>query len=84
MGTRPQSCSSSHHGTCELGCCENAYSMHHEEGFKPACLRRSQRAAGTEGTPAEMIAAGYRGFTFLVCPVSGTVLNDEAAQPRKI
>ncbi len=34
--------------------------------------------------PAEMIAAGYRGFTFLVCPVSGTVLNDEAAQPRKI
>ena len=26
---------------------------------------------------AEMIAAGYAGFTFLVCPVSGTVLDDE-------
>jgi hypothetical protein len=27
--------------------------------------------------PAEMIAEGYKGFTFLVCPVSGTVLDDE-------
>jgi hypothetical protein len=25
----------------------------------------------------EFIATGYRGFTFLVCPVSGQVLNDE-------
>jgi hypothetical protein len=28
----------------------------------------------------EMIAAGYKGFSFLVCPVSGVVLNDEASQ----
>jgi hypothetical protein len=27
---------------------------------------------------AEMVAAGYKGFTFLVCPVSGTVLNEIA------
>ncbi len=25
----------------------------------------------------ELIAAGYKGFTFFVCPVSGAVLNDE-------
>ena len=29
--------------------------------------------------PAEFIASGYKGFTFFVCPVSGEVLNDEAA-----
>jgi len=28
---------------------------------------------------AEMVAAGYKGFTFFICPVSGTVLDDEAA-----
>jgi hypothetical protein len=28
--------------------------------------------------PIELIAAGYKGFMFLVCPVSGAVLNDEA------
>jgi hypothetical protein len=28
--------------------------------------------------PVELIASGYKGFTFLVCPVSGAVLNDEA------
>jgi hypothetical protein len=26
---------------------------------------------------APMIAEGYKGFTFLVCPVSGKVLDDE-------
>jgi hypothetical protein len=29
--------------------------------------------------PTEMIAAGYKGFTFLVCPVSGAVVDDEPA-----
>jgi hypothetical protein len=28
--------------------------------------------------PVELIASGYKGFTFLVCPVSGAVLDDEA------
>jgi hypothetical protein len=28
--------------------------------------------------PDELIASGYKAFTILVCPVSGTVLNDEA------
>jgi len=28
--------------------------------------------------PDELIASGYGGVTFLVCPVSGAVLNDEA------
>jgi hypothetical protein len=27
--------------------------------------------------PDEMIAAGYRAFMFLVCPVSGEVLDEE-------
>jgi hypothetical protein len=26
--------------------------------------------------PAELIAVGYKGLTFLACPVSGSVLND--------
>jgi hypothetical protein len=25
----------------------------------------------------ELIAAGYKGFAFFVCPVSGAMLNDE-------
>jgi len=28
----------------------------------------------------ELFAAGYKGFAFFICPVSGAVLNDEAAQ----
>ena len=32
--------------------------------------------------PDEMIASGYKGFTFLVCPVSGQVLNDESTRPK--
>jgi hypothetical protein len=28
--------------------------------------------------PNDFIAVGYKGFSFLVCPVSGVVLNDEA------
>ena len=31
--------------------------------------------------PDELIASGYKGFTFLVCPVSGAVLNEEAEHP---
>jgi hypothetical protein len=30
--------------------------------------------------PDEMIEEGYKAFTFLVCPVSGAVLNDEKKQ----
>jgi hypothetical protein len=28
--------------------------------------------------PDELIASGYKGFTFLACPVSGQAFNDEA------
>ena len=28
--------------------------------------------------PHELIASGYKGFTFLACPVSGKAINDEA------
>jgi hypothetical protein len=28
--------------------------------------------------PVELIAAGFEAFTFVVCPVSGEVLDDEA------
>jgi hypothetical protein len=27
--------------------------------------------------PVEMMAVGYKGFSFLVCPVSGAVFDDE-------
>jgi hypothetical protein len=30
--------------------------------------------------PAELIGGGYKSFTYLVCPVSGSVLNDEEKQ----
>jgi hypothetical protein len=32
--------------------------------------------------PFEFIAAGYKGFTFLVCPKSGDVLNYEATHSQ--
>jgi hypothetical protein len=28
--------------------------------------------------PDELIASGYKAFTFLACPVSGAVLNEDA------
>jgi hypothetical protein len=28
--------------------------------------------------PEEMVASGYKAFTYLACPVSGEVLNDAA------
>ena len=31
-----------------------------------------------EQLPDELIASGYKAFSFLVCPVSGEVLNEEA------
>jgi hypothetical protein len=34
-------------------------------------------------SPLRMLGAGYKGFTFLVCPVSRTILDDEAAHPEK-
>ncbi|HUD56928.1 MAG TPA: hypothetical protein VMR02_16975 [Terracidiphilus sp.] len=27
--------------------------------------------------PDDMVAAGYKAFTFLVCPASGEVINDD-------
>jgi hypothetical protein len=47
-----------------------------EEGFKSARLWRSQRAARTEQLPDELIASGYKAFTFLVCPCSGSACFD--------
>jgi hypothetical protein len=32
--------------------------------------------------PNELIAEGYKGFTFLACPVSGTVLDDAAKRTQ--
>jgi hypothetical protein len=42
----------------------------------PVCAVHNVQLVRKE-LPTEMIAAGYKGFTFLVCPVSGTVLNDD-------
>jgi len=30
--------------------------------------------------PDEVLGGGYKSFAFLVCPMSGTVLNDPATQ----
>ncbi len=32
--------------------------------------------------PNEQIAPGYKGFTFLACPVSGAALNDERERQK--
>jgi len=42
----------------------------------PACGVHNVRLI-TKELPDEMIAGGYRPLTFIVCPVSGAVLNDE-------
>ena len=31
--------------------------------------------------PNEMVGAGYRRFTYLVCPATGTVLDDQTNKP---
>ena len=41
----------------------------------PACGVHNVPLVQTQ-LPREMIASGYKEFTFLVCPVSGTVLSD--------
>jgi len=42
----------------------------------PVCEVRNVQLVRKE-LSAEMISSGYKGFTFLVCPVSGTVFDDE-------
>jgi hypothetical protein len=34
--------------------------------------------------PRGLITEGYRGFSFFVCPVTGTVLDDPATHKRKL
>ena len=34
--------------------------------------------------PGRLIAAGFRVFSFVVCPISGQVLNDEAAGRERL
>jgi hypothetical protein len=48
----------------------------------PACEVHNVQLVRKE-LPAEMVAVGYSDFTFLVCPVSGTVLNDETLQAKR-
>jgi hypothetical protein len=33
--------------------------------------------------PSELIAAGYKTFTFLVCPVTEEVIDDEQGHPGR-
>ena len=51
--------------------------MLQETGLKPSRLRRAQRALAEKRLPEDLIATGYKAFTFLVCPVSGEVLNEQ-------
>jgi hypothetical protein len=44
----------------------------------PECAVHGVRLA-QKRLPKELIASGYKGFTFLVCPASGEVTNDEAS-----
>jgi hypothetical protein len=47
-----------------------------EDSSPPVCGVHNVRLIWKQ-LPDELIASGYKGFTFLVCPVSGAVLNDE-------
>jgi hypothetical protein len=42
----------------------------------PVCGLHNVRLV-TKHLPDALIASGYKGFTFMVCPLSGTVLSDE-------
>jgi hypothetical protein len=42
----------------------------------PACGVHDTRLVQKK-LPVKMVASGYSAFRFLVCPVSGTVLNDK-------
>lgn len=48
-----------------------------KDSISPVCAVNNVRLIRKQ-LPDELIASGYKGFTFLVCPVSGAVLNDEA------
>lgn len=48
-----------------------------KDSSPPVCGAHNVRLISKQ-LPVELIASGYKGFTFLVCPVSGAVLNDEA------
>ena len=48
-----------------------------KDSIPPVCAVHNARLIRKQ-LPDELIASGYKGFTFLVCPVSGAVLNDEA------
>ena len=50
-----------------------------KEGLKSARLRRPQCPPDQSEAAYEFLAAGFKGSTFLVCPVGGEVLTDEAA-----
>jgi hypothetical protein len=47
-----------------------------EDSSPPVCGVHAVRLV-TKHLPDDMIAVGYKPLTFLVCPVSGVVLNDE-------
>jgi hypothetical protein len=47
-----------------------------KDSSPPVCGVHNVRLISKQ-LPDELIASGYKGFTFLVCPVSGAVLNDE-------
>jgi hypothetical protein len=50
-----------------------------EDSDPPICGVHNVRLVEKQ-LPDEMIGSGYQGFTFLVCPVSGAVLNDDATR----
>ena len=52
-----------------------------KKGSKPPICEVHNVQLVWKELPSEMISSGYKRFTFLVCPVSGTVLDDEAAHP---
>jgi hypothetical protein len=44
----------------------------------PACGQHNAPLERKQLLSDKLIAAGYRGFSFFVCPVSGAILNEEA------
>jgi hypothetical protein len=72
--------------------CRFYYCLKDEIGLEEPCFKKegsNPPACGVHNVslikkhlPNELIASGHEGFTFLACPVSGTVLNDEAGRQK--
>jgi hypothetical protein len=56
--------------------------MLQEGGFQPPVCCIHNVPLLLKQLPAEMVGGGYKSFTYFLCPVSGSVLNDEETREK--